>query len=104
MNHYSSLLLAGIAVFGLSCGNWANAGVFDIESCRGGYSYLLVTEGECKAYLEQHRLLELRKDLEALKNLEADYAILLKERSEACPCLKGTKQSATPGRTAAYSP
>jgi hypothetical protein len=104
MNRYSSLLLTGIAMFGLMFGNGASAGVFDTDSCRGGYSYLLVTEGECKTYLEQHRLLEQRKDLEALKNLEADYAIMLKERSEACPCLMRTKQSATPGRTASYSP
>jgi hypothetical protein len=104
MNRYSLLLLTGVALFGLLFGNWARAGVFDIESCRGGYSYLLVTEGECKTYLEQHHLLEQRKDLEALKNLEADYAIMLKERSEACPCLMRTKQSAVPGRTASYSP
>jgi hypothetical protein len=104
LNRYSSLLFSGIALIGLFFCNWAKAGFFDANSCRGGYDYLLVTEGECKSYLQQHRLLEQRKDSEALKNLEADYAIMLKERSEACPCLMRAKQSAVPGHTASYSP
>jgi hypothetical protein len=104
MIRYSSLLLTGIAMFGLLSSSWARAGAFEVDSCRGGYSYLLVTETECKTYLEQHRLLEQRKEVEALKNLEADYAIMLKERSEACPCLMHARQSAALGRTAAFSP
>jgi hypothetical protein len=100
----SSMLLTMIALVGLLSGNVAKAGGLDAEACRGGYNYQLVTEGECKAYLTQHRILEQRKDVEALKNLEADYAILLQERSETCPCISRTAQTASSKRTVAYLP
>jgi hypothetical protein len=93
VNTHSSLLLAVLVISGLMAGNMAQAGGIDTDACRGGYSYLLVTEGECKAYLDQHSVFEQRKDIEALKNLEADYAIMLKERSESCPCMARTAQS-----------
>jgi hypothetical protein len=104
VNANSSTLLTMIAMAGLLFGNWAKAGGLDTDECRGGYNLLLVTEGECKAYLDQRHLLEQRKDVEALKNLEADYAILLKERSEVCPCIARNLQSAGSRRPVAYLP
>jgi hypothetical protein len=104
VNVNSSRLLTAIAMAGLPFAHGAPAGGLDTDACRGGYNFLLVTEGECKAYLEQRHQLEQRKDAEALKALEADYAILLKERSEVCPCMAGSLRSAESRHPVAYLP
>jgi hypothetical protein len=76
-----------LSMTGLLLGSSAMANGQGEDLCMGGYSYPLVTRTECKSYLDRRRLLEQRKDMEALKNLDADYAIMLKERSEVCPCV-----------------
>ena len=87
MKSHAAILLIGFAITTVASSAKVSAGGVDMEQCRGGLSTSLVTEAECKAYLNEHRDLELRNDREGLRNLEASFAIMLEERSEACPCV-----------------
>ncbi len=87
MKCHTAMLLVGFAITTSVWSALAFAGVLDMDQCRGGYNTSLVTEAECKAYLNEHHQLELRNNREGLRNLEASFAIMLQERSEACPCV-----------------
>lgn len=87
MRSHARMLLIGFAITITLSSARVFAGDFDMDQCRGGYNTSLVTEAECKAYLTEHRQLQARNDREALRNLEASFAIMLQERSEACPCV-----------------
>ena len=87
MKSNAAILLVGFAITTSVSSAQVYAGSSDMDQCRGGYNTSLVTEAECKAYLNEHRDLELRNNREGLRNLEASFAIMLQERSEACPCV-----------------
>ena len=87
MKRRAAIRLIGLAITTLVSSAMVSAGGLDREQCRGGFNTSLVTETECEAYLNEHRELEMRNDREGLRNLEASFAIMLEERSEACPCV-----------------
>ena len=87
MKRHAAIVLVGFAVAALVSSAQVRARDWDTDQCRGGYNTSLVTEAECKSYLNDHQQLELRSDREGLRNLEASFAIMLQERSEACPCV-----------------
>ena len=58
----------------------------DLEICRGGYSELLMTPGECRGYLNELRAAQSRADHMAVLDLQEWHTELLIERSQACPC------------------
>lgn len=87
MKSHAAILLIGFAITTSVSSAEVIAGGFDMDQCRGPYGASLVTEAECKAYLNEHHQMELRNDREGLRNLEASFAIMLEERSEVCPCV-----------------
>ena len=93
MKRHAAILLIGFAITTSVSSAGVSAGGLDMDQCRGGFNTSLVTETECKAYLNEHRELELRNDREGLRNLEASFAIMLEERSEACPCVDQTARA-----------
>ncbi len=87
MKSHAAIMLIGFAITTSVSSAQVFAGGLDMDQCRGGYNTSLVTEAECKSYLNEHNQLEQRSDREGLRNLEASFAIMLQERSEACPCV-----------------
>jgi hypothetical protein len=61
----------------------------DMDACRGGYSILLMTPAECKAYLDQLQEVRSRSDRMAELDLQEWHTALLIQRAEACPCRVG---------------
>lgn len=59
----------------------------DLDTCRAGYSTLLMTPGECRAYLQELRAAQARSDQLAVLDLQEWHTELLIERSQTCPCL-----------------
>lgn len=58
----------------------------DLEVCQGGYRILLMTSGECRAYLDEVRAAQARADYAAVLDLQEWHTELLIERSQTCPC------------------
>lgn len=58
----------------------------DLDICRAGYKFLLMTPVECKSYLRELRSAQTRSDHLAVLDLQEWHASLLIERSQVCPC------------------
>ncbi len=58
----------------------------DIETCQAGYNVLLMTAGECRAWLGDLRAAQARADYAAMLDLQEWHTELLIERSQSCPC------------------
>lgn len=54
--------------------------------CQGNYPVLLMTELECRGYVERRRLLQGQNDTGARIALELQHDRLLSERAAACAC------------------
>lgn len=61
----------------------------DLEACRGGYQVLLMTPGECRAYLHDLGVARAHADYAAVMDLQEWHTSLLFERSQSCPCRPG---------------
>lgn len=58
----------------------------DLETCQGGYKVLLMTPGECRAYLNDLRAARVRADYATMLDLQEWHTELLIERAQTCPC------------------
>lgn len=58
----------------------------DRELCQAGHTVMLMTEGECQAYLDKRKSFRRRGDLAELQQLDALMQKELMERAVACPC------------------
>ena len=85
VNKKVSLVGLLLALTGLAAPLSAQAGA-DVETCQAGYRELLMTAGECRAYLRDLRAAEARADLSAMLDLQEWHAELLIERARRCPC------------------
>lgn len=72
----------------------------DTEICQGGYRVLLMTPGECRAYLYDLHAAQARAEHETALDLQEWHTALLFERSQSCPCHSGA-DAGRPGRGAA---
>lgn len=61
----------------------------DTDECRGGYRVMLMTPGECGAFLKQLEAVRASGDALAELDLREWHTALLIERAEACPCRAG---------------
>jgi hypothetical protein len=61
----------------------------DTDECRGGYRVMLMTAGECEAFLKQLEAVRASGDALAELELREWHTALLIERAEACPCRAG---------------
>ena len=81
-----------IAMAALGCASLALATPVlaeGIEECRGGYREMLMTAGECHAFLKQLEAVQASGDQLAELELREWHTALLIERAEACPCRAG---------------
>lgn len=76
-------LLGGMALLFASQSSRADS---ELEACQAGYRILLMTPGECKAYLHDLHAAQARGDYAAVMDLQEWHAELLIERSQSCPC------------------
>lgn len=74
----------------------------DIDSCRGGYSILLMTPAECKSFLKQLKDVRARGDKSAELELREWHTQLLIQRAETCPCLQGQQPRLLGEQTASH--
>lgn len=64
----------------------ARADTITENDCRNGYSTMLLTQSECKAWVESGARLEMAGDAAGLSRLNAKMKALMAERADACPC------------------
>lgn len=56
------------------------------ELCQMEFPVMLMTDGECRAYLKQRNAFIKRRDMAGLQLLDAYMRDELIERAAACPC------------------
>jgi hypothetical protein len=76
----------------------------DIETCRGGYSIMLMTPAECRTFLKQLKDARARGDRRAERDLREWHTELLIQRAETCPCLQGQPPRLLGEQTASRQP
>jgi hypothetical protein len=59
-----------------------------VDTCRGGYSIMLMTKVECQTYLNDLKDVRARADSVAELELREWHTELLIKRAETCPCLQ----------------
>ena len=64
--------------------------------CRGGYPVTLMTDRECRLYIQQVQALRSTGQVQALANLQQQHAEQLKERAAACPCMEPSPKAVAP--------
>lgn len=77
------------AILLLASGGAFAAGTADsgeTRVCQGPYPVLLMTAGECRAYVRQMRFLETQGQAAKLAEWKRQHDRLLEERARACPC------------------
>jgi hypothetical protein len=89
MKTFSRIVVTGVlGVAALLTGASVQA-ADDVDTCRGGYSIMLMTKAECRTYLKNLKDVRARADRMAELELREWHTELLIERAEACPCLRG---------------
>jgi hypothetical protein len=82
MKSMTLTLLAGLIGASASCAALA----MDESACRGGYATMLLTQNECRNWVDTRAGLEKRGQLNELKQLDEKMRGLMAERAEVCPC------------------
>lgn len=82
---------AGVWLAGLLCAASVasaaeTAGNSDAQLCRGAYPVMLMTDMECRLYLQQKRLLQAQGNARALVLLKQQHDSLMADRAARCPC------------------
>ena len=57
--------------------------------CQGPYPVLLMTDLECRLYIQRLGAAEQAGNLLARSSVAGEHDALLRERAEACPCVPG---------------
>jgi photosystem II stability/assembly factor-like uncharacterized protein len=99
MQPFKFLLMSGLSLALLQSTVFAA----DQDSCRDGYSTMLLTQEECNTWVSSRKDMEKRGDLKALQSLDQQMQALMDDRASVCPCtwdrsLKGIN----PARSARY--
>ncbi len=84
----ASRFVMGVAGFLSLLGSVVAHAADDRETCRGGYSMMLMTSSECSIYLGKLKDAHARSDKMALLELREWHTALLIQRAETCPCLR----------------
>ena len=99
------LLAAGVMFLaGLTSVAEAGATEPDEDLCRGSYPVMLVTERECRLYLDEVQALRSQGQLQDLATLRQQHADQLNERAAACLCIEPTPRTVAPQQVVMLDP
>ena len=68
----------------------------DQALCRGPYPVMLMTDRECRLYLDEVKTLRSKGQFQKLATLQRQHAEQLNERAAACPCLESVPKATVP--------
>jgi hypothetical protein len=76
----------------------------DKSLCRGPYPIMLMTDGECRLYLDEVKVLRSKGQLRKLAILQQQHTEQLNERAVACPCMESTLKAIAPQHVVMLDP
>ena len=76
----------------------------DKSLCRGPYPIMLMTDRECRLYLDEVKALRSKGQLKKLAILQQQHAEQLNERAVACPCMETTPKVIDPQHVVMLDP
>jgi len=76
----------------------------DKSLCRGPYPIMLMTDKECRLYLDEVKALRSKGQLKKLAILQQQHAEQLNERAVACPCMETTPKVIEPQHVVMLDP
>jgi hypothetical protein len=101
----SRFVAAGVMLMGsLVPAAGAQAAVTDETLCRGAYPVLLMTEQECRSYIQQVKALQATGQANALETLKQHHAEQLDERAAICPCMETKPKAVAPQHVVMLDP
>jgi hypothetical protein len=98
------LAVGGMFLAGLTSMTEVHAAEPDEALCRGPYPVMLMTERECRLYLDEVQALRSRGRLEKLAVVQQQHAEQLNERAAACSCVEKSAQVVAPQQVVMLDP
>ena len=76
----------------------------DQALCRGPYPIMLMTDGECRLYLDEVKALRSKGQFQKLAILQQRHTEQLNERAVACPCMESIPKAIAPQHVVMLDP
>ena len=90
------LAVGGMFLAGLTSMTEVRAAGPDEALCRGPYPVMLMTDRECRLYLDEVKTLRSKGQFQKLATLQRQHAEQLNERAAACPCMESAPKATVP--------
>jgi hypothetical protein len=98
------LAVGGMFLAGLTSVTEARAAEPDEALCRGPYPVMLMTERECRLYVDEVQALRSQGRLQKLAAVQQQHAGQLNERAAACLCVEQSAQAIAPQQVVMLDP
>ena len=98
------LVVGGMFLAGLTSMTEVRAAEVDEALCRGPYPVMLMTERECRLYVDEVQALRSQGRFQQLAAVQQQHAEQLKERAAACSCVEQGPQAIAPQQVVMLDP
>ena len=98
------LAVGGMFLAGLTSMTEVRAAEPDEALCRGPYAVMLMTERECRRYVDEVQALRSQGRSQKLAAVQQQHAEQLNERAAACSCAEQSPQAIAPQQVVMLDP